>query len=91
MSTELAYPTCADYSNTGMWLHLLPAAPTGKAACGRVSDEWRPAQAIDVAPRDVEYREAHLPPDISHGRLTVLICGHCSTLATKYPHRVATR
>ena len=90
MSAELAYPTCAEYSNTGLWLHLLPAAPNGKAACGRIDDEWRPEQAIDVTSRDVEMREAHMPREIN-GRLTVLICGHCASRATKYPQRIATR
>ena len=83
------YPTCADWSTTGLWLHLLPALPTGKAACGRIDDAWRPPEAVDVTPRDVEHREAAIPAPGEHDRVTALICGHCATIYKRAPHRIA--
>ena len=85
------YPTCADYSNTGLWLHLLPATPTGKAACGRVSDEWHPPEAIDATARAVDHSEVIMPRDLCSRHISVLICGHSTSLARRFPHRVATR
>ena len=83
------HPTCADWSSTGLWLHLLPAEPTGKTACGGFPDDWRPEEAVDVTPKDVANREAHIPMRDVYDHATALICGRCASIATRFPHRIA--
>ena len=90
-ATETMYPTCADYTNTGLWLHLLPATPTGKTACGRAAADWLPREAIDATATEVARQEVFMPHEIYSDHITVLLCGHCAAIQRRAPGRIATR